>query len=132
LFLRISATDWVDGGWTVDDSVELARRMKPLGVDLIDCSSGGSAAHAKVPVEPGYQVPFSERIRREAGIATGAVGLIVDPGQANAIIRAEKADMVLLAREFLRNPYFPLNAALELGVDGLAPVQYARAFPKAK
>lgn len=130
LFLRISATDWVEEGWTLDDSVELARRMKPLGVDLVDCSSGGSAAHAKVPVEPGYQVPFSERIRREAGIATGAVGLIVDPRQADEIVRAGQADMVLLGREFLRDPYFPLHAARVLGAEAPTPVQYARAFPK--
>ena len=130
LFLRISATDWVDGGWTPDESVELARRMRPLGVDLIDCSSGGSAAHAKVPLAPGYQVPFAERIRREAGILTGAVGLITTPQQADEIIRSGKADLVLLAREFLRDPYFPLHAAKALGAEVSPPVQYARAFPK--
>ena len=130
LFLRISATDWVDGGWTPDESVELARRMRPLGVDLIDCSSGGSAAHAKVPLAPGYQVPFAERIRREAGILTGAVGLITTPQQADEIIRSEKADLVLLAREFLRHPYFPLHAARTLGAELDPPVQYLRAFPR--
>ena len=130
LFLRISATDWVEGGWTPDESVELARRVGPLGVDLVDCSSGGSAAHAKVPLAPGYQVPFAERIRREAGILTGAVGLITTPQQADEIIRSEKADLVLLAREFLRNPYFPLDAAQALGAEIDPPVQYARAFPK--
>jgi 2,4-dienoyl-CoA reductase-like NADH-dependent reductase (Old Yellow Enzyme family) len=130
LFLRISATDWVDGGWTPDESVELARRMRPLGVDLIDCSSGGSAAHAKVPLAPGYQVPFAERIRREAGILTGAVGLITTPQQADEIIRSERADLVLLAREFLRHPYFPLHAAKALGAELDPPGQYLRAFPR--
>ena len=130
LFLRISATDWVEGGWTVDESVELARRVARLGVDLIDCSSGGSAANAKVPLAPGYQVPFAERIRREAGILTGAVGLITTPQQADEIIRSEKADLVLLAREFLRDPYFPLHAARALGAEVDAPLQYSRAFPK--
>jgi len=130
LFLRISATDWVEGGWTPDESVELARRVRPLGVDLIDCSSGGSAAHAKVPLTAGYQVPFAERIRREAGILTGAVGLITTPQQADEIIRSEKADLVLLARGFLRDPYFPLDAARALGAEVDPPVQYARAFPK--
>ena len=130
LFLRISATDWVEDGWTPGESVELARRVGPLGVDLIDCSSGGSAANAKVPLAPGYQVPFAERIRREAGILTGAVGLITTPRQADEIIRSEKADLVLLAREFLRDPYFPLDAARALGAEVNPPVQYARAFPK--
>jgi 2,4-dienoyl-CoA reductase-like NADH-dependent reductase (Old Yellow Enzyme family) len=130
LFLRISATDWVEGGWTPDESVELARRVGPLGVDLIDCSSGGSAANAKMPLAPGYQVPFAERIRREAGVLTGAVGLITTPQQADEIIRSGKADLVLLAREFLRDPYFPLHAARTLGVEIDPPVQYVRAFPK--
>ena len=130
LFLRISATDWVEGGWTPDESVELARRVRPLGVDLIDCSSGGSAAHAKVPLAAGYQVPFAERIRREAGILTGAVGLITTPQQADEIIRSGKADLVLLARGFLSDPYFPLHAARALGAEVDPPVQYARAFPK--
>src|ERR1039458_7435772 len=130
LFLRISATDWVEGGWNADESVELARRVGPLGVDLIDCSSGGSAANAKVPLAPGYQVPFAERIRREAGILTGAVGLITTPQQADEIIRSGKADLVLLAREFLRDPYFPLHAAKALGAEVSPPVHYARAFPK--
>ena len=129
LFLRISATDWMEGGWTPEESVELARRVKPLGVDLVDCSSGGSSAHAKVPLSPGYQVPFAERIRKEAGILTGAVGLIIEPRQANEIIREGKADMVLLAREFLRNPYFALHAARELKAAVKPPVQYVRAFP---
>jgi 2,4-dienoyl-CoA reductase-like NADH-dependent reductase (Old Yellow Enzyme family) len=129
LWLRISATDWVDGGWTIDDSVQLARRVKPMGVDLIDCSSGGSSLEQKIAMAPGYQVPFAERIRAEAGIATGAVGMIMEPEQAEQIIGDGKADMVLLAREFLRDPYFPLNAAHALGAEIEPPLQYLRAFP---
>jgi 2,4-dienoyl-CoA reductase-like NADH-dependent reductase (Old Yellow Enzyme family) len=128
LFLRISGTDWLDGGWTIDDSVELARMVKPLGVDLIDCSSGGIASHIKIPLGPGYQVPIAERLRRESGIMTGAVGLIIRPDQADAIISAGQADLVLLAREMLRDPYWPLHAARDLGVDLAPPVQYSRAF----
>ena len=128
LFLRISATDWMEGGWTPDDSVELARRVKPLGVDLVDCSSGGSSPLAKIPLAPGYQVPFAERIRRETGLLTGAVGLITTPAQADEIIRSGKADMVLLAREFLRDPCFPLRAAQALGQKLNSPVQYSRAW----
>jgi len=129
LFLRISATEWVDGGWTIDDSVELARRVGRLGVDLIDASSGGNAPNAKVPLGPGYQVPFADRIRKETGILTGAVGLITDPAQADSIIRAGQADLVLLAREFLRDSYFPMHAAQALGQVVLSPKQYLRAFP---
>ncbi len=128
LFLRISATDWADGGWTLEDSVELARRVKPLGVDLVDCSSGGLVIHQKIPVAPGYQVPFAERIRGEAGIATGAVGMITTARQADEIVRSSRADLVLLAREFLRDPYFPLHAARELGMEPQPPRQYGRAF----
>ncbi|HEX3876655.1 MAG TPA: NADH:flavin oxidoreductase/NADH oxidase [Bryobacteraceae bacterium] len=128
LWLRISASDWADGGWTIADSVELARRVKPLGVDLLDCSSGGASIHQKIPVAPGYQVPFAQRIRAEAGIATGAVGLITTPQQADQIIRDGHADMVLLAREFLRDPYFPLHAAHVLGAKLDPPAQYLRAF----
>jgi len=128
LFLRISATDWVAGGWDIADSVELARRVKPLGVDLIDCSSGGLSMDQKVALGPGYQVPFAERIRREAGIPTGAVGLITTPQQAEEIVRTGQADLVLLAREFLRDPYFPLHAAQTLGADVKSPQQYLRAF----
>jgi 2,4-dienoyl-CoA reductase-like NADH-dependent reductase (Old Yellow Enzyme family) len=128
LLLRISATDWVEGGWDIEDSVELARRVKPLGVDLIDCSSGGSSPAQKIPVAPGYQVPFAERIRREVGIPTGAVGMITEAGQADEIVRSGQADLVLLAREFLRDPYFPLHAARELGVKLDPPVQYQRAW----
>ena len=130
VFLRISATDWVEGGWTLEEAVELARRVKPLGVDLIDCSSGGSAPTAQIPFEPGYQVPFAERIRREAGTLTAAVGLITTPQQADEIVSAGRADLVLLAREFLRDPYFGLHAAQALGGSAPSPVQYGRAFPK--
>jgi 2,4-dienoyl-CoA reductase-like NADH-dependent reductase (Old Yellow Enzyme family) len=128
LFLRISASDWVPGGWDIDESVELARRVKPMGVDLIDCSSGGLAQEQKIALEPGYQVPFAERVRREAAIPTGAVGLITTPQQADGIIRSGQADLVLMAREFLRDPYFPLRAAKALGADLRPPQQYGRAF----
>jgi 2,4-dienoyl-CoA reductase-like NADH-dependent reductase (Old Yellow Enzyme family) len=129
LFVRISSTDWVEGGWDIAQSVALARELHALGVDLIDCSSGGAVARAQIPLGPGYQVPFAERIRAEAGIATGAVGLITEARQADDIIRAGQADIVLLARELLRDPYWPLRASVELGVDGPWPVQYARAKP---
>jgi 2,4-dienoyl-CoA reductase-like NADH-dependent reductase (Old Yellow Enzyme family) len=128
LFFRISATDWVPGGWTADDSVALARRLQALGVDLVDCSSGGNAADARIPLGPGYQVPFAERIRRETGILTGAVGMITTPQQADEIVRQGQADLVLMAREFLRDPYFPLHAASALGGKPAPPLQYARAF----
>jgi 2,4-dienoyl-CoA reductase-like NADH-dependent reductase (Old Yellow Enzyme family) len=130
LWLRISSTDWVRGGWTADDSVELARRVSTMGVDLIDCSSGGADPAAQIPIAPGYQVPFAERIRRETGILTGAVGMITTAEQADEIIRDGRADMVLLAREFLRDPYFPLRAARTLGIEMRPPVQYGRAFVK--
>ena len=129
VFVRVSSTDWIDGGWDADQTIELARRLGGLGVDLIDCSSGGNVAHAHVPVAPGYQVPFAERIRRGAAIATGAVGLITEPSQADAIVRAEQADLVFLARELLRDPYWPLRAARELGHAVSWPVQYLRAAP---
>jgi 2,4-dienoyl-CoA reductase-like NADH-dependent reductase (Old Yellow Enzyme family) len=129
LWLRVSATDWVEGGWSIEDSVALASRVKPMGVDLIDCSSGGSSLEQKIPMAPGYQVPFAERIRAETGIATGAVGLITEPEQADHIISAGQADMVLLAREFLRDPYFPMSAAHALGAEIEPPAQYLRAFP---
>ena len=128
LFVRISSTDWVEGGWTADDSVELARLLKPVGVDLIDCSSGGASLQARIPLAPGYQVPFAERIRRETGLRTAAVGLITSAAQANEVIRSGSADLVLLAREFLRNPYFPLHAAKSLGAPIPAPVRYGRGF----
>jgi 2,4-dienoyl-CoA reductase-like NADH-dependent reductase (Old Yellow Enzyme family) len=129
VFIRISATDWIDGGWDVEQSVELARQLKPRGVDLIDCSSGGNVGVAKIAIGPGYQVPFAERIRREAGIATGAVGLITEAAQASAIIAEGRADCVLLARELLRDPYWPLRAARELGAVVDWPAQYLRAAP---
>ncbi|MFN8092613.1 MAG: NADH:flavin oxidoreductase/NADH oxidase [Vicinamibacteria bacterium] len=127
LFVRISATDWAEGGWDLPQSVELARRLRALGVDLVDCSSGGLVPHAKVPVGPGFQVPFAETIRREAGVATGAVGLITDPAQAESIVASGQADAVLLARALLRDPYWPLHAAKALGVDVPWPDQYLRA-----
>jgi 2,4-dienoyl-CoA reductase-like NADH-dependent reductase (Old Yellow Enzyme family) len=130
VFVRISATDWVEGGWDIEQSVELARRLRDRGIDLIDCSSGGAVKGAVVPVAPGYQVPFAERIRREAGIATAAVGMITTPQQADAIVASGQADCVLLARQFLRDPYFPLHAAQELGVAFTWPVQYGRAAPQ--
>jgi 2,4-dienoyl-CoA reductase-like NADH-dependent reductase (Old Yellow Enzyme family) len=128
LFIRVSAQDWADGGWRLEDSIELARRLKPFGVDLVDASSGGVVPWAQIQLGPGYQVPFAAAIRREAAIRTGAVGLITDPTQADAIIRQGQADLVLLAREFLRHPYWPLHAARTLGVTPDVPVQYRRAF----
>lgn len=128
LFFRVSATDWVESGWTLDETVELARRLKALGVDVVDCSSGGSSPHAKVPVAPGYQVPFAERVRKEAGVLTAAVGMVTTPEQADSIITSGQADLVLLAREFLRNPYFPLEAAAVLSDKPAPPVQYERAW----
>jgi 2,4-dienoyl-CoA reductase-like NADH-dependent reductase (Old Yellow Enzyme family) len=127
LFVRLSATDWTEGGWTVDDSVALASLLKTTGVDLIDCSTGGNVPNAKIPAGPGYQVPFAETVRQKAGIPTGAVGIIVSPQQADEIIATGQADLVLLARELLRDPYFPLRAAADLGEDYPWPVQYERA-----
>ncbi|RDI99835.1 NADH:flavin oxidoreductase/NADH oxidase [Dyella solisilvae] len=128
LWLRISATDWAEGGWDVEQSVQLAREIKTLGVDLIDVSSGGLTPHVKIPVAPGYQVPFASRIRHEAGVATGAVGLITESTHAARIIEEGCADVVLIARESLRDPYFPRRAAQELGVSIDAPMQYQRAW----
>ena len=130
LAVRLSATDWVEGGWNLEQSIELARRLKNEGVDLIDCSSGGLVPHAKVQVGPGYQVPFAEAIRAEAQIATAAVGMITEPKQADEIIRSGKADLVLLARELLRRPYWPIHAAKSLGqIDRVRiPPQYGRAM----
>ena len=127
LFVRISATDWADGGWDLEQSIELCRRLAPLGVDLVDCSSGGLVPGVRIPSGPGYQVGFAERIRREAGIPTGAVGLITSPEQADAIVAAGRADVVFLARQLLRDPYWPLRAAKALGVPAPWPVQYLRA-----
>lgn len=129
VWLRISATDWAPGGWDVDQAVELARRAHERGVDLIDCSSGGLVTSQKVALGPGYQVPFAERIRREAGVATGAVGLITSATQADEIVRSGQADCVLLARQLLRDPYWPMHAAAELGVKYPWPPQYLRAAP---
>jgi 2,4-dienoyl-CoA reductase-like NADH-dependent reductase (Old Yellow Enzyme family) len=129
LFLRISATDWVDGGWSVKDSIQLAQAARERGVDVVDCSSGGSSPRASIPLKAGYQVPFSQEIRREAGVLTGAVGLITEPAQAESIIRDGAADLILMAREFLREPYWPIKAAQALGVKIPVAVQYARAFP---
>ena len=127
LFVRISATDWVEGGWDVDQSVELSRRLAREGVDLIDCSSGGLLPGVKVPVGPGYQTAFAERIRREAAVKTGAVGVIRGADQAEHIVRSGQADVVLLARQLLRDPYWPLKAARHLGVQVRWPPQYERA-----
>jgi 2,4-dienoyl-CoA reductase-like NADH-dependent reductase (Old Yellow Enzyme family) len=129
LFVRVSATDWAEGGWDVDECVDLARRLSAEGVDLIDCSSGGNVSHQRIPIAPGYQVPFADRIRREAGIMTGAVGLITTPAQADEIVRTEQADAVLLARALLRDPRWPLHAAEALGHETPWPAQYLRAAP---
>jgi 2,4-dienoyl-CoA reductase-like NADH-dependent reductase (Old Yellow Enzyme family) len=130
LFVRISSTDWIDGGFTADEAVEVARMLKARGVDLVDCSSGGAAPGAKIPLGPGYQVEFAARIRRKAGIATAAVGMITEPQQADAIIENGEADLVLLAREMLRQPYWPLHAAAALGETASWPKQYLRAAPQ--
>ncbi len=128
LTVRLSATDWIEGGWSIDQSVELARRLKTEGVDLVDCSSGGMAPQQQVPVGAGYQVPLAEAVRHEAEIPTAAVGLITDPMQADEIVRNGRADLVLLAREFLRDPYWPLHAAQQLKQAAPVPPQYLRAF----
>ena len=130
LFVRISATDWAEGGWNPDESVALARLLRDHGVDLVDCSSGGNVADAKIPLAPGYQVGFAARIRREAGIATAAVGLITEPAQANALIAEGEADFVFLARAILRDPFWPLHAAATLGETVSWPKQYLRAAPQ--
>ncbi len=127
LFVRISATDWVAGGWDIDQSATFSTWLREAGVDLVDCSSGGLVPDAAIPAGPGFQVPFAERIRKETGIATGAVGVITDPVQAEHIIRTGQADAVLMAREFLRDPYWPLHAARQLGVELDWPPQYERA-----
>jgi 2,4-dienoyl-CoA reductase-like NADH-dependent reductase (Old Yellow Enzyme family) len=127
LMARFSGTDWVEGGWDLEQSVELARLLAPLGVDLIDCSSGGIKPGIAIPVGPGYQVKIAERIRRDARIATAAVGLITDAAQADAVVRSGQADMVFLARQLLRDPYWPLHSARHLGARAIWPVQYQRA-----
>lgn len=130
LLMRISATDWAEGGWTPDESVELARKLREHGVDLVDVSSGGLVPHAKIPVGPGFQAPFAERVRKEAGVPTAAVGLITEPKQANEIVARGQADIVLLAREMLRDPYWAVHAAEALGEKTSWPVQYLRAAPQ--
>jgi 2,4-dienoyl-CoA reductase-like NADH-dependent reductase (Old Yellow Enzyme family) len=131
LLVRLSSSDWHEEGWKLEDSVALSRQLANLGVDLVDCSSGGAVPGVRIAVGPGYQVPFAEQIRREAGVKTGAVGMITSASQAEAILAEGRADLVLLARELLRRPYWPLHAALELGVDpeALWPPQYLRAVP---
>ncbi|MBC7714360.1 MAG: NADH:flavin oxidoreductase/NADH oxidase [Rhizobacter sp.] len=128
VFVRISATDWSDGGWTIEDSVIYSRELKKLGIDLIDASTGGVIGTAKIPVGPGYQVQFAERIKKEADIATGAVGMITEPKQAEEILKENKADVIIMAREFLREPYWPIRAAHELGDEIKVPAQYKRAY----
>ncbi|GAB4034590.1 NADPH dehydrogenase NamA [Spirosoma gilvum] len=130
LFVRISTTEWTEGGWTIDDSVALAGILTEIGVDVVDCSTGGNVAGAKIPVGPGYQVPFAGQIRHETGIKTAAVGLITSAEQAEAILANGQADLILLARELLRDPYFPLHAAHSLGDSINWPVQYERARPR--
>ena len=128
LFLRISATDWAEGGWDLEQSVALVEALKKEGIDLVDVSSGGNFAQAKIPVGPGYQTSFAADIRRRTGVPTGAVGMITSPEQADAIVRSGQADLVLLARELLRDPYWPRRAAQALGVKIEGPVQYGRAW----
>jgi len=129
VFVRISAVDWVEDGWTIEDSIQLCKWLKDIGIDLIDCSSGGLVLDAKIPAGPGYQTSFAAAIRAQAGIATGAVGMITDPAQAEHILVTGQADAVFLARELLRDPYWPLHAAHQLRADVDWPVQYARAKP---
>ncbi len=128
LAVRVSSTDWVEGGWSITDTIELARQLRQEGVDLVDCSTGGNVATAAIPLAPGYQVEFARAVRHEAQIPSAAVGLITTPEQAEAIIAQGDADVVLLARELLRDPHWPLHAARKLGQTVLPPPQYARAF----
>lgn len=130
LFVRISATDWTENGWTAEDSVKLAEILKNKTVDLIDCSTGGNVSGVKIELKPMYQVPLAEKVKAESGMMTGAVGLITTAQEAESILAEGKADMIFIAREFLRDPYFPLHAAKELGADVEWPVQYERAKPK--
>jgi len=125
LFVRISATEWTEGGWAIEESVKLATILKSMGVDLIDCSSGGNIHDAKIPVGPGFQVPLADAVRK-TGIHAGTVGLITSAQQAELILNEGKADLILLGRELLRNPYFPLHASKELGDDINWPIQYLR------
>ncbi len=128
LWVRVSATDWAEGGWTLEDTLAFAEALKAIGVDLLDCSSGGILPGVRIPLAPGYQVPFADAVRRRVGLPTGAVGLITTPEQAETILQAGSADLVLLGRVLLRDPYFPLRAAAALGEKGLVPPQYQRAF----
>jgi 2,4-dienoyl-CoA reductase-like NADH-dependent reductase (Old Yellow Enzyme family) len=130
VFVRISASDWVEGGWDLAQSIQLARWLKDAGIDLIDCSSGGLVPNARIPAGPGFQTPFATAIREQAGIATGAVGFITEAAQAEQIVATGLADVVFLARELLRDPYWPLLAARQLGVDLAWPRQYERAKPR--
>lgn len=130
IFVRISATDWAEGGWDVDDSIALSRLLKESNIDVIDCSSGGAVRHQKITLGPGYQVPFAERVRRDASISTAAVGLITEAEQAEQILSEGKADLILIARESLRDPHFPLHAAHVLGEEITWPLQYERAKPR--
>ncbi|RYY38395.1 MAG: NADH:flavin oxidoreductase/NADH oxidase [Chitinophagaceae bacterium] len=130
VFVRISATDWMDGGWTVEDSVALAKLLSEVGVDLVDCSTGGNVPRAPIPVGPLYQVPFAAQVRRESGMRTGAVGMIQTVEEAESVLAEGSADLVFMARQLLRDPYFPLHAAASQGVDLTWPVQYERAKPK--
>lgn len=130
LFVRISATDWAEGGWNENDSVQLANVLKNRGIDLIDCSTGGLVPGVKIPIGPAYQTPFAAQIKKETGILTGTVGMITSAAQAESILEKEQADLIIMAREFLRDPYFPLHAATALGVDIPWPDQYLRAKPK--
>lgn len=127
LFVRLSVTEWINNGWNENDSVDLAKILKEHGTDVIDCSSGGNAHEQKIPVAPLYQVPFSEKIKREAEILTGAVGIITTASEAEEILQEQKADLIIMARQLLREPYFPLHAAKQLGVDLTWPLQYDRA-----
>ncbi len=130
VFVRVSATDWVEGGWDLPQTVELARMLKDTGIDLIDCSTGGLVPDARIPAGPGFQTPFAAAVRKEAGIPTAAVGLITEPFQAEQIVRTDIADAVLMGRELLRNPYWPLQAARELGIDLPWQSQYLRGKPQ--
>jgi 2,4-dienoyl-CoA reductase-like NADH-dependent reductase (Old Yellow Enzyme family) len=129
--IRFSCTDWMEGGWTLEDTITLSRQVKNDGVDIVDCSSGGLVAQARIPIEPGYQLPFAAAIRAQAGVITAGVGLITTAEQADSAIGSGQADIVLIGRESLRNPYFPFHAARELGVDNgqLVPPQYGRGYP---
>jgi len=129
VLVRVSATDWVEGGWDLQQTIAFTRELKKIGIDMVDCSSGGTVPDAKVPAGPGFQTPFAAAVRREAGIATGAVGLITEPAQAEQIVSTGLADVIMIGREFLRDPYWPLHAARSLGVDILWPSQYERAKP---